>query len=88
MSQPARVDNNAQTIVMNADTFVYETVESTNGNATMIRFPLDTQAVAGDVVVVLEQAEIHFHGMIIAVADGYATATDARGSLLPATTIQ
>lgn len=86
MSQPARVDNTAQTIVMDAETFIYETLEHTNGNATTIRFQLaDAQAVAGDVVVVLSNSDIHFHGMIMTVDDGTATASDPRGSLLPAT---
>ena len=54
----------------------------------MVRFQLaDPQYHAGDVVVVLSGAEIHFHGMIGSLADGWATATDRRGSLLP-TTVQ
>lgn len=89
MSQPARVENNAKTIVMDANTFIYETLEHLNGNATKIRFELtDAAAVAGDVVVVLSNTDIHFHGMIVSVEDGAAIATDPRGSLLPATTIQ
>jgi hypothetical protein len=36
------------------------------------------------VLVVLAGDEIHFHGMIGRLADGWATATDRRGSLLPA----
>jgi hypothetical protein len=45
----------------------------------------DPKFQAGDVVVVLSGSEIHFHGMIGSLADGFATATDRRGSLLPAT---
>jgi hypothetical protein len=72
--------------VVDADEFLYDTVEQTNGQATVIRFPLeDTRFHAGDVVVVLSAGEIHFHGMIGRLADGWATATDRRGSLLPAT---
>jgi len=86
MSQPARVDNNAQTVVMDASDFEFETIEHRNGNAVVIRFPLQNPSVvAGDVVVVLSGTEIHFHGMIFGVENGYATASDPRGSLLPAT---
>ncbi len=86
MSQPARVDNNAQTLVMDAEDFNFETLEHRNGNAVMIRFPLaNPGVVAGDVVVVLSGTEIHFHGMISSVENNHATASDPRGSLLPAT---
>jgi hypothetical protein len=81
-----RVANNSQTYVVDADTFTYETVEQQNGQATVVRFPLDdARYQAGDVVVVLSSGEIHFHGMIGRLADGWATASDQRGSLLPAT---
>lgn len=86
MSQPARVDNNCQTLVMDAEDFIFETLSQTNGNAVTIRFQLDNPSVvAGDVVVVLSSTDIHFHGMISSVADGMAIASDPRGSLLPAT---
>jgi len=86
MPDEQRVANNSQTYVVDADGFSYDTVEQTNGQATVIRFPLeDTRFQAGDVVVVLSDGEIHFHGMIGRLADGWATATDRRGSLLPAT---
>jgi hypothetical protein len=81
-----RVANNSQTYVVDADTFTYETLEQQNGQATVVRFPLDDPRYqAGDVVVVLSGEEIHFHGMIGRLADGWATASDQRGSLLPAT---
>lgn len=86
MSQPARVDNNAQTLVMDASDFQFETLEHRNGNAVVIRFPLNNPTVvAGDVVVVLSGTDIHFHGMISGVENNHATASDPRGSLLPAT---
>ena len=40
---------------------------------------------AGDVIVVLSGSEIHFHGMIGQLSDGWAIASDRRGSLLAAT---
>jgi hypothetical protein len=81
-----RVANNSQTYVVNAEEFSYETLEQHNGQATLVRFPLDDPRFqAGDVVVVLSGGEIHFHGMIGRLADGFATASDQRGSLLPAT---
>ncbi len=86
MSQPARVDNNAQTLVMDANDFQFETLEHRNGNAVVIRFPLNNPSVvAGDVIVVLSGTDIHFHGMISSVENNHATASDPRGSLLPAT---
>jgi hypothetical protein len=86
MPDEQRVANNSQTYVVDADEFLYDTVEQTNGQATVIKFQLeDTRFHAGDVVVVLSAGEIHFHGMIGRLADGWATATDRRGSLLPAT---
>jgi len=81
-----RTANNSQTYCVDADNFAYETLEQQNGQATVVRFPLNNpQYHAGDVVVVLSGSEIHFHGMIGRLADGWATATDRRGSLLPAT---
>ena len=86
MPEEQRTANNSQTYCVDADEFTYETLEQANGQATMVRFQLtDPQYSAGDVVVVLSGSEIHFHGMIGQLADGWATATDRRGSLLPAT---
>lgn len=85
MPDEQRTANNSQTYCVDANEFAYETVEQENGQATVVRFQLtDPQYHAGDVVVVLSAGEIHFHGMIGRLADGWATATDRRGSLLPA----
>lgn len=86
MPEEQRTANNSQTYLVDADEFVFETIEKENGQATVIRFQLpDPRYHAGDVVLVLSGSEIHFHGMIASVADGWATASDKRGSLLPAT---
>jgi hypothetical protein len=86
MPDEQRVANNSQTYGADADTFQFETMQHENGQATVIRFRLeDPQYHAGDVVVVLSGSEIHFHGMIGQLADGWAVASDPRGSLLPAT---
>jgi len=75
-----------QTISFNADNFEYETVNHENGNATMIRFEIDhTRYSPGDVIVVLSDDEISFHGIIGKIEDGYAYAYDPKGSLLAAT---
>jgi hypothetical protein len=75
-----------QTISFNAEDFDYETVGQDNGNATIIKFKIDqNQYSPGDVVVVLSGDEINFHGIIGKIEDGYAFASDPRGSLLPAT---
>ncbi|MDQ3321026.1 MAG: hypothetical protein M3525_01015 [Acidobacteriota bacterium] len=74
-----------QTISFNADNFEYETVNQENGNATMIKFPIDERYSPGDVVVVLDNADIQFHGIIGKIESGYAFAYDPKGSLLPGT---
>ena len=74
-----------QTLSFNADTFEYESVAQDNGNATIIKFPVDEKLYSpGDVVVVLGDDEISFHGIIGKIEDGYAFASDPKGSLLPA----
>ena len=73
-----------QTLSFNADTFEYESVSQENGNATVIKFPIDEKKFSpGDVVVVVSGEEINFHGLIGKIEDGYAFASDPRGSLLP-----
>jgi hypothetical protein len=87
MPDPQRTATHAQTYVVDADSFEFETVEQENGQATVIRFDLnDPRYHAGDVVLVLSGTDVHFHGMIGQIADGTAIATDRRRSLLPATT--
>ncbi len=77
------------TISFNANNFEYEAVSQENGNATVIKFPLDHKLYSpGDVVVVLTEEDISFHGIIGKIEDGFAYASDPRGSLLPAGTIQ
>ena len=74
-----------QTLSFSADTFEYDTVAQDNGNATIIKFPIDEKLYSpGDVVVVVAGDEINFHGIIGKIEDGYAFATDPKGSLLPA----
>ncbi|MEJ7863352.1 MAG: hypothetical protein WKF90_17110 [Pyrinomonadaceae bacterium] len=75
-----------QTLSFNTDNFEYETVSNENGNATVIKFPVDeTLYSPGDVVVVLSDDEITFHGMIGKIEEGHAFASDPKGSLLPST---
>ena len=75
-----------QTVSFNADNFQYETVNHENGNATMIKFQIDEKLYSpGDVVVVLTDGEINFHGIIGKIEDGHAFASDPKGSILPAT---
>jgi hypothetical protein len=74
-----------QTLSFNAETFDFEAVAHENGNATIIKFPVDEKKVSpGDVVVVVSGEEISFHGLIGKIEDGYAYASDPKGSLLPA----
>ena len=75
-----------QTLSFNADTFEYEVVAAESGNATIIKFPVDQKLNSpGDVVVVVSvTGDISFHGIIGKIEDGYAFASDPKGSLLPA----
>jgi hypothetical protein len=74
-----------QTLSFNADTFEFEAVANDNGNATIIKFPVDEKKVSpGDVVVVVSGENISFHGLIGKIEEGYAYASDPKGSLLPA----
>jgi len=75
-----------QTLSFNADTFEYDVVASESGNATIIRFPVDEKKYSpGDVVVVVSnEGEINFHGIIGKIENGNAYASDPKGSLLPA----
>ena len=86
MPEEQRVANNSQTYLVDADDFEFETLEQNNGQATVIRFPLDNPRYhAGDMLLVLSGTDIRFHGMIGSLRDGQAVASDKRGSLLPAT---
>ncbi len=86
MPDEQRVANNSQTYVVDAETFSFQPVENENGQATVVRFRLeDPRYQAGDVLLVLSGTDIHFHGMISQVTEGWAVASDRRGSLLPAT---
>ena len=71
---------------MNSDDFALRRWKQGKRPATVVRFALnDPRYHAGDVLLVLEGSEIHFHGMIGSLSDGWAVATDRRGSLLAAT---
>jgi hypothetical protein len=86
MPDEQRTATHSQTYVVEADSFSFETMEDQNGQATVIRFKLDdSRYYAGDVLLVLSGTDIHFHGMIGKTGDGWAVASDHRGSLLPAT---
>lgn len=86
MPEEQKTANNSQTYVVSADDFEFEALEQENGQATVVRFKLDDPRYhAGDVLLVLSGSEIHFHGMIGQMGEGYAIASDRRGSLLPAT---
>ena len=78
-----------QTISYEVKSFEYETLSQVSGNAGIIKFKLDKSIHSpGDVVVVLDEADIIFHGVIGKIEDGYAFASDMTGSLLPANTVQ
>ena len=74
----------AQTLSFDAAGFEFEAVASENGNATVIKFSVDeTKVSPGDAVVIVSEGEVLFHGLIGKISDGFAYASDPRGSLLP-----
>ncbi|MDT4967074.1 MAG: hypothetical protein QOJ64_1811 [Acidobacteriota bacterium] len=86
MPEEQKTASNSQTYVVGADNFEFEALEQKNGQATVVQFKLeDPRYQAGDMLLVLSGSEVHFHGMISKMGEGYAVASDPRGSLLPAT---
>jgi len=74
-----------QTLSFDAETFEFEAVAHENGNATIIKFPVDEKKVSpGDVTVVVSGDQVVFHGLIGKIENGLAYASDPKGSLLPA----
>ncbi len=83
MSEESNYDSNSNTLVIETKDFVFESVRQSNGLATVVRFRLLNPHVRpGDVLLVLTGAEVHFHGLIGRIDEGWAIATD-HGSLLP-----
>jgi hypothetical protein len=73
----------SQTLVIDADQFTFDAVEEHNGIATVVRFKVENPEVkAGDVLLILDGSEIHFHGLIGKIEDGWAVASDRKGSML------
>lgn len=84
---PENSPTNSQTLVIDSNEFTFETLSDDNGYATVVKFKLENpQVTAGDVLLILSGSEICFHGLIGKIEDGYATASDPRGSQLPART--
>ena len=84
-NMPENITTNAQTLVINSDEFSYSTIEKENGFATLVKFRIDNpQVTPGDVLLILSGEDILFHGIIGGIDDGYALASDRRGSQLPA----
>ena len=77
---------NSQTLWVPLDELNFESLEQAQGKATVIRFELLNQSVqVGDVLVVLEENQIRFHGMIFKIDEqGWAVAKDPRSSSIPA----
>jgi hypothetical protein len=73
----------SQTLYIDADQFTFDTVEEHNGIATVVRFKVENPEVkAGDVLLILADTEIYFHGLIGKIEDGWAIASDRKGSML------
>lgn len=77
--------SNSQTLVVETSGFNFEMLEQENGMATVVKFKLENPSIGpGDVLLVLSGADIHFHGFIGGIENGWATAIDRRSSMLPA----
>lgn len=77
---------NAQSLVIEKSDFDYITLEQAEGKATTVKFQVMNPSVTiGDVLVILDGTDVLFHGMLSRMEDGWATASDPRGSLLPVT---
>lgn len=77
---------NAQSLVIEKSDFDYITLEQADGKATTVKFQVMNPSVTiGDVLVILDGTDVLFHGMLSRMEDGWATASDPRGSLLPVT---
>jgi hypothetical protein len=87
-SEPNQEQNpNSKTLVIETKDFRFTTIQQSNGLATAVRFQLANPFVKpGDVLLVLTGADIHFHGLIRLIEDGWALATDSQ-SLLPIPTV-
>ena len=87
MSENPNYNPNSNTLVIETKDFTFETLGHSNGVATVVRFQLfNPEVKPGDVLLVLTGAEVHFHGLIARIEEGWAVATDHRSLLpLPAT---
>jgi len=84
MADPQRQRGQCQTICVELSELDFQTLQETEGRSTVIRFRVPDQSVGcGDVLVVLDGSEISFHGMISNMEDGWAVASDVRGSSIP-----
>ncbi|HEX2523686.1 MAG TPA: hypothetical protein VHP35_16310 [Terriglobia bacterium] len=83
MSENSNYDSNSKTLVIETKDFTFETMGQGNGVATVVRFQLlNPEVKPGDVLLVLTGADVHFHGLIGRIDEGWAVATDHH-SLLP-----
>jgi hypothetical protein len=82
MHLPENYESNSQTLVFETKDFSFETLQQNNGLATVVKFHLlNPQVKPGDVLLVLTGADVHFHGLIGRIDDGWAIATDHRSLL-------
>ncbi|MCI0420838.1 MAG: hypothetical protein L0387_26045 [Acidobacteria bacterium] len=87
MPENSNYDSNSKTLVIETKDFAFETMSQNTGLATIVRFRLLNPDVRpGDVLLVLTGSDVHFHGLIGRIDEGWAVATDHR-SLLPLPTI-
>ncbi len=83
MPEDTNYDPNSKTLVIETKDFSFEPVTQKNGVVTVVRFRLENPHIKpGDVLLVLTGADVHFHGLIGRIEDGWGTATDQRSFLL------
>jgi hypothetical protein len=84
MTQSEKGLGNSQTLCIDFDELEFESLEQSEGHATVIRFRVHNDTVfRGDTLLVLDGPEIRFHGLISSIEDGWAVASDRRGSSIP-----
>ena len=87
MSENSNYNSNSKTLVIETKDFAFETMGQSNGVVTVVKFQLlNPEVKPGDVLLVLTGSDVHFHGLIGRIDEGWAVATDHRSLLpLPAT---
>jgi len=83
MARTERLISNSLTLCVDLSELAYQSLETVDGCARLIRFRLhEGEPHFGDALLVLEQGEVLFHGLVRALdPDGWAMAMDPTSKL-------